>query len=71
MKKKLIIAGIIIALLITGIILYSHFVGPKGLIVKEQKIVNKKLPESFNGLKIIHFSDLHYGSTIGEKELKK
>ena len=71
MKKKLIIAGIITTLLITGIILYSHFVGPKGLIVKEQKIINKKLPESFNGLKIIHFSDLHYGSTIGEKELKK
>ena len=71
MKKKLIIAAVIIVLLITGVILYSHFVGTKGLIVKESKIVNKKLPESFNGFKVVHFSDLHYGSTINEKELKK
>lgn len=71
MKKKLIITGIIIVLIITGIILYSHLIGPKGLIVKETNIVNKKLPDSFNGLKIVHFTDLHYGSTINQKELKK
>lgn len=57
--------------LIISIVLYSHFIGTKGLTVKEYSIVNDKLPDSFHGLKIVHFSDLHYGSTIKIPELKK
>ena len=71
MKKKIIIASIIFVLLIISTILYSHFIGTKGLIINEYQVVNEKLPESFNGLKIVHFSDMYYGTTFKEKDLKK
>ena len=58
-------------LLIISLILYSHFLGTKGLIIREYAVINNKVPESFNGIKIVHFTDLHYGSTIKNKEIKK
>ena len=61
-----------ISILLIGvlIILYSHFIGTKGLVIREYKVSNKKIPDSFDGTKIVHFSDLHYGSTIKIKEVK-
>ncbi len=41
------------------------------IIVKEERIKNEKIPNSMNGIKIIQFSDLEYGSTIFNKEVKK
>lgn len=67
--KKIIIPLIIIILLISSILLYSRFIATKGLKVKEYKIVNTKITDSYHGLKIVHLSDIHYGSTISEKEL--
>ena len=68
-KFKLIL---IYCLLIIGLLLiYSYYIEPYNLIVKEYKIENKDLPKSFDGIKIIHFSDVHYGSTVDEKYLKK
>ena len=67
--KKIIITLIIIILLISSILLYSRFIATKGLKVKEYKIVNTKITDSYHGLKIVHLSDIHYGSTINEKEL--
>lgn len=49
---------------------YAKYSPTLGLIVKEERIINEKIPNSFNGTKIIHFSDLNYGSTIYEDELK-
>lgn len=71
-KKKSFFAKFLTYLLLIGFILllYSHFVGTKGLIIREYNVTNDKIPSSFNGFKIIHFSDLHYGTTIKEKELK-
>lgn len=58
-------------LLFIGILLiYSRYVATSGLVIKEYSIVSNKLPTSFNGLKIVHFSDLHYGTTVMEDELK-
>lgn len=56
-------------LIIAGTFLYGRFVETRGLIIKEYKIINNKLPESFNGFKIVHFSDVHYGTTIFKDEL--
>jgi hypothetical protein len=42
----------------------------KGLIIKEYAIKTDKLDDSFDGFKIVHFSDLHFGSTIHFEELK-
>jgi len=46
-----------------------RYVGNYGIIVKEKVVYNEKIPDSFNGLKIIHFTDLHYGTTVKEKQI--
>lgn len=70
MKKTIIIISSILIILFLSIILYSHYIGTKGLIVKEYKILNERIPDEFHGFKIVHFSDLHYTTTINKKELK-
>lgn len=65
--KKIIL--FILFLIITSL-LYSHFIGTKGLVIREYSVINNKLTSNFHGLKIVHFSDLHYGTTIYLKELK-
>lgn len=57
-------------LIISLLILYACYIEPKNLIIKEYKIENKEIPDSFDGLKIIHFSDIHYGTTVDLKYLK-
>ena len=49
--------------------LYAKYSTTIGLIVKENRIENYKIPTSFNSSKIIHFSDIDYGSTVFEKEI--
>lgn len=49
---------------------YTTFVSSKLLTVKEHRIINEKLPDNFNGLKVIQFSDLHYGTTVFVDDLK-
>jgi len=50
---------------------YTTYVSTVKIGVREYRIKNSKLPKSFNGLKIIQFSDLHFGSTMFDKEVKK
>lgn len=65
--KKIIITLIIIILSLT---IYINLIGTKFIEVKEYKLQTTLLPISFNGLKIVHFSDIHYGTTINSNELK-
>ena len=69
-KKKSFLTKIITPILLLAflVLLYSHFIGTKGLLIREYAINNNMIPQSFNGFKIVHFSDLHYGTTIKEKE---
>ncbi|MCI8347293.1 MAG: hypothetical protein HFJ12_05060 [Bacilli bacterium] len=60
-----------IILLFTIIFLYTKYCSTTGLIVKEERIKNEKIPNSFNGIKLVHFSDLYYGSSISMEEVKK
>ena len=54
---------IITLLIIGGLLLaYVRFIGIYGFIVKEYPVYSDKLPSSFDGLKIVHISDIHYGS---------
>lgn len=69
--KKFIKILIVFILLISSVLLYSRFIATKGLKTKEYKVVNSKITDSYHGLKIMHISDIHYGSTIYEKELNK
>lgn len=69
-KKFLKIFLIIISIFLI-LVLYMHFIGTKGLVVREYKVENNSLPESFHGFKIVQFSDLHYLTTINKKEINK
>lgn len=69
--KKFFIFFSVLIFLIIGIFSYSRFVATKGLVVKEYRIINSSLSDNFYGLKIVHFSDLHYGTTFQFEDLKK
>lgn len=60
----------IIILLFFIIYFYTYYSSTKGIIVKEERLVDNHLPESFHGVKVIQFSDLYYGTTIFQDELK-
>lgn len=72
-RKKYVIFTTKIILLLTALIssfyFFNTYVSTAKLIVKENRIVDSKIPNSFNGLKIIQFSDLHYGSNIFIKQV--
>ncbi len=58
-------------IILVSVIMYSKYIAPTMLCVKEYKIESSKIPESFNGVKIVYFADLLYKSTIGKEELSK
>ena len=64
------ILGILI-LIFSIIFLYMYFIGPKGLKTNEYVIKNNLISTDFHGIKILHFSDLLYGSTINKKSIEK
>ena len=67
--KKFLVFTFIILLSIFGILLYSRYVATSGLITKEY-VITADIADSYDGFKIVHFSDLHYGRIITDQELK-
>ena len=67
--KKLIRFLLIIILILSLLIIYARYGGTRGLITKEYQI-ETTIDDSFDGLKIVHFSDLHY-LRITNKETTK
>lgn len=65
--KTIIIFSCIIVILFCFMRFWSH----KFLIIKEYPIIEETLSSNWNGFKIVHFSDIHFGNTINEKELDK
>lgn len=59
-----------IFIIVSFIYAYARFINTKGFNVLEYAIVDKDLPDNFNGLKIVHFSDLHYGRTTNLETVK-
>ncbi len=80
-EQKKEVRGKIIKKIIKGIFLftifsflffaYTTYVSTSLIRVNEYRIQSEKLPKSFNGLKIIHFSDTHLGSSFQLEDLKK
>ena len=56
-------------LIISLLFIYSKYIGTKGLDIKTYNIINENIPKSFDGFKIVQFSDLKYGSTVDIKFL--
>lgn len=71
--KKYKLFGIIIeiTILISLIVAYSHYIEPKLLTFKEYNIKNENITENFQGFKIIHITDIHYGKNIGKENMQK
>ena len=55
--KKIIIFLVVILI---ATICYSYYIAPTIIRVKEYSIFNDMIPEGFDGVKIVHFSDLLY-----------
>ena len=52
------------------IIVYARYVGTMGLTTKEYMISSPDLPKGFDGIKVVHFSDLHYNRAITISKVK-
>lgn len=68
--KKVLKWLFIVIVFIIGIVLYARFIGTMGLTTKEYVIMDKDVPDNFDGLKIVHFSDLHYNRAISLNKVK-
>jgi len=53
------------------IVFYSRYIATTGLVTKEITIANQNIPNDFDGLKVVHFSDLHYKRIITKKRITK
>lgn len=65
---KLVLATVI---LFTTFYMYTTYISSGLISVKEERIIDKSLPSNFSGVKVIQFSDLHYGTTIFYDDLEK
>ena len=67
-RKKFVITMfkllVIVLILFIVFYFYNNKISTGGIIVKEKRIINEKLPDNMNGLKIVQFSDIKYGTTM-------
>ena len=63
--------SISVILIIIGIVLYARFIGTMGFDTKEYTLYNEDLPSGFDGIKIVHFSDIHYNRAITSVKVDK
>ena len=69
--KKIIYGILFLFLFIILVLLYARFIATSGLTTNEIVINDKNIPTSYDGLKIVHFSDLHYTRVITKKNINK
>ena len=69
--KKVLYIILIVLIIIFCLLLYSRFIGTIGLETNEIPYKTEYIAESYNGLKIVHFSDLHYKKIITEKRVRQ
>ena len=62
--KKLLIYIFVVLLVIALTIVYARFKSTSGIKVNEYKVTNNIVTDSFHGLKVVHFSDIHFGNTV-------
>lgn len=69
MSKVLLEITLIISLIVVLLYLYVRFIGTGFIETHEFVIKDNRIPASMHGVKILHFSDLLYGSTIDKDDL--
>lgn len=68
-KVAIIVIPLLVFLFVSYFIL--RFVGNAGIRVREYSIYNDALPNDFDGLKIVQFSDIHYCDSTSFSTIKK
>lgn len=68
--KKILYFILTLLIIFFIILIYARFIGLMGLKTNEIPYKTEYISESYNGLKIIHFTDLHYKKVITEKKIK-
>lgn len=63
MKRVIKLVLIVFSFLIL-VILYARYIGTMGFITKEYVVSDQNIPNGYDGIKIVHFSDLHYNRAI-------
>ena len=58
-----------LVLILFVLFIYARYINTKGFVVKEIGVVDPELDSSYNGFKIVQFSDIHYGRTTLEDDL--
>lgn len=71
MIKKIIKIFMTVIITIIVVILYSRYIATSGLKTNEISITDNNIDISYDGLKIVHFSDLHYKRIITKKRIEK
>ncbi len=69
MKNKILKFILIILLIVLSIILYGVYMEPKTFKTNEIKI-KSNIPDNYDGFKIMHISDIHYGRTVAKDMLE-
>jgi len=68
-SKVLLVITLIISLMVVLLYLYVRFIGTGFIETHEFVIRDNRIPTSMHGVKILHLSDLLYGSTIDKDDL--
>ena len=68
--KKILNIIIFLMVLVVSILFYARFIGTTGLNTHEI-VINDNIDSSYDGLKIVHFSDIHYTRVITNKRVKQ
>ena len=72
MKKHLFLKIFILLIVIVGLIIaYSHFIATQMITLHEYKITNPNITENFDGFKILHITDIHYGRMFDKGKLDR
>ena len=69
--KKILYKILLILIIILVLLIYTRFIGTIGLKTNEIPINTKNISESYNGLKIVQFADIHYKKVITNKRVKE
>lgn len=69
-SKNIMKIFILFFLVILFIFAYMRLIGTNFIVTHEYVIQDETIPSNYHGVKIVHFSDLLYGSTIFENDLK-
>lgn len=68
--KKIIKIFLVLLIVVFVVFYYMRFIETKMLFVKEVKVESTKIGENLSGLKIVHFSDLHYKMSTEKTDMK-